>query len=76
MAKLLTSTILADLVKRVFGRVRGTDRSSAGSLPRDRIVILAAITALSWLYMYWQMQPMADMAVGIKSARPERVPVR
>ncbi len=41
------------------------DPASAALPRRDRIVIaaaLAAITALSWLYMYWQMQPMADMA--------------
>ena len=43
----------------------GPDPASAALPRRDRIVIataLAAITALSWLYMYRQMQPMADMA--------------
>jgi predicted metal-binding membrane protein len=42
------------------------------SLPRrERIVIaaaLAAISALSWIYLYWLMQPMADMAEMLPAA--------
>jgi predicted metal-binding membrane protein len=43
----------------------GADRTAAGLPRRERVVIaaaLAAVTALSWLYVYRQMAPMADMA--------------
>ncbi len=56
---------MATLGKRISYSFWGPDPASAALPRRDRIVIaaaLAAITALSWLYMYRQMQPMADMA--------------
>lgn len=43
----------------------GADRTTARLPRRERGVIaaaLGAVTALSWLYLYLQMQPMADMA--------------
>ena len=43
----------------------GADRTTARLPRRERVVIaaaLGAVTALSWLYLYLQMQPMADMA--------------
>ncbi len=43
----------------------GPDRTAARLPQRERVVIaaaLGAVTALSWLYLYLQMQPMADMA--------------
>jgi len=43
----------------------GADRTTARLPRRERVVIAAAIgavTALSWLYLYLQMQPMVDMA--------------
>jgi predicted metal-binding membrane protein len=43
----------------------GADRTAAHLPRRERVVIaaaLGAVTALSWLYLYLQMQPMADMA--------------
>jgi predicted metal-binding membrane protein len=43
----------------------GADRTAARLPRRERVVIIAAlgaVTALSWLYLYLQMQPMADMA--------------
>ena len=43
----------------------GADRTTTRLLGRERVVItaaLGAVTALSWLYLYLQMQPMADMA--------------
>lgn len=43
----------------------GADRTAARLPWRERVVIVAAlgaVTALSWLYLYLQMQPMADMA--------------
>ena len=43
----------------------GADRITARLPRRERVVIaaaLGAVTALSWLYLYLQMQPMADMA--------------
>ena len=43
----------------------GADRTAARLPRRERVVIVAAlgaVTALSWLYLYLQMQPMADMA--------------
>lgn len=43
----------------------GADRTTARLPRRERVVIaaaLGAVAALSWLYLYLQMQPMADMA--------------
>jgi predicted metal-binding membrane protein len=51
--------------KPTSGPVAGADRAAARLPRRDRVVIvaaLAAVTALSWLYVYLQMQPTADMA--------------
>jgi predicted metal-binding membrane protein len=43
----------------------GADRTAARLPRRERVVIaaaLGAVTVLAWLYLYLQMQPMADMA--------------
>ena len=43
----------------------GADRTAARLPRRERVVItaaLGAVAALSWLYLYLQMQPVADMA--------------
>jgi predicted metal-binding membrane protein len=43
----------------------GADRTAARLPRRERVVVaaaLGAVTALSWLYLYLQMQPIADMA--------------
>jgi predicted metal-binding membrane protein len=43
----------------------GADRTAARLPRRERVAIpaaLGAVAALSWLYLYLQMQPMADMA--------------
>ncbi len=57
---------MTEFGKPTSGPVTGADRVAARLPRRDSVVIVAALAAvtmpLSWLYVYLQMQPTADMA--------------